>query len=53
MFTDISVGDVIEIKRTITVTAINDAEKQIKISWKDKFGTLKEQWITYKMFLSL
>ena len=53
MFTDIQVGDEIEIKRTIRVIEINNSDKQIKIEWKDKFGHLKQQWVTYKMFLSL
>ena len=53
MFTDIKVGDVIEVKRIIRVVEINDGEKQIKIEWKDKFGHEKQQWVTYNMFLSL
>jgi len=52
-FTDITIGDTIEIKRTITVKEINNDERQIKIGWKDKFGNYKEQWVTYNMFLSL
>ena len=47
------VGDVIEIKRVITVVEINDKDKQIKIKWKDKLGNEKIQWVTYKMFLLL
>lgn len=53
MFTDLKVGYVKEIKRTITITEINNEEKQIKIKWTDKFGAVKEQWVTYKMFLTL
>jgi hypothetical protein len=53
MFTDIKVGDVKKITRTITITEINNEEKQVKIKWTDKFGHIKEQWVTYKMFLTL
>lgn len=52
-FTDITVGDVVEIKRVITVKEINKPDEQIKIGWHDKFGHYKEQWVTFKMFLSL
>ena len=52
-FTDITVGDVVEIKRVITVKEINKSDEQIKIGWHDKFGHYKEQWVTFKMFLSL
>lgn len=52
-FTDITVGDVVEIKRVITVKEINKPDEQIKIGWHDKFGNYKEQWVTFKMFLSL
>ena len=45
--------DVVEIKRIITVEEINDEDKQIKIKWKDKMGSEKVQWITYKMFYML
>ena len=44
------VGDVLEIKRVITVTEINHKEKQIKITWKDKVGKQREQWVTFNMF---
>ena len=53
MFTDISVGDVIEVKRVITVVEINPDGEQIKIKWDDKFGNKKELWVTYKMFMSM
>lgn len=46
-------GDVIEIKRVITVEEINDKDQQIKIKWKDKLGNEKIQWVTYKMFFML
>lgn len=46
-------GQVIEIKRIITVVKINDKDKQIQIKWNDKLGNEKLQWITYKMFLLL
>jgi hypothetical protein len=49
----VKVGDVVEIKRIITVEEINDKEQQIKIKWKDKMGSEKVQWITYKMFYML
>jgi hypothetical protein len=49
----VKVGDVVEIKRIITVEEINDKEQQIKIKWKDKMGSEKVQWITYKMFFML
>ena len=51
--TEVKVGDVIEIKRMITVTEIDDVKKHIKIEWRDKLGKEKVQWITYKMFLML
>ena len=47
---EVHIGDVIEIKRVITVVDINREEKQIKITWKDKVGKQREQWVTYKMF---
>ena len=47
------VGDIIEIKRVITVMEINNIDKQIKIKWNDKLGKEKIQWVTYKMFLLL
>ena len=50
---DVKVGDIIEIKRIITVVEINNIDKQIKIKWNDKLGKEKIQWVTYKMFLSL
>lgn len=50
---NVKVGDIIEIKRVITVMEINDKDKQIKITWKDKLGKQKIQWVTYKMFLLL
>jgi|TARA_B110000008_G_C16786267_1_gene490787 hypothetical protein len=50
---NVKVGDVIEIKRVITVEEINDKDQQIKIKWKDKMGTEKVQWVTYKMFFML
>lgn len=49
----VKVGDVIEIKRVITVKEIDNENKQIKIQWKDKLGKEKLQWVTYKMFLML
>lgn len=49
----IKVGDVIEIKRVITIVEIDNVKKQIKMKWKDKLGREKLQWITYKMFLML
>lgn len=49
----VKVGDVIEIKRVITVKEIDNTSKQIKIQWKDKMGKEKLQWVTYKMFLML
>ena len=49
----VKVGDVIEIKRVITVEEIDDAKKQIKIKWKDKLSKEKIQWVTYKMFYML
>ncbi len=49
----VKVGDVLEIKRTITVKEIDNEKKQIKIQWKDKLGKEKLQWVTYKMFLML
>ena len=51
--TTVKVGDVIEVKRVITVQEIDDAKKQIKIRWVDKLGKEKIQWVTYKMFLML
>ena len=53
MFQDIKVGDVKTIQREITITAIDNVKKQIKMKWKDKLGHTKEQWITYKMYLML
>ena len=53
MNTSVKVGDVIEIKRVITVVEIDNEKKQIKMKWKDKLGKEKVQWITYKMFLML
>ena len=53
MNTSVKVGDVIEIKRVITVVEIDNQKKQIKMKWKDKLGKEKVQWITYKMFLML
>lgn len=50
---EVKVGDVVEIKRTITIMEINNEKKQIKMKWKDKLGKEKIQWITYKMFLML
>jgi len=50
---NVKVGDVIEIKRVITVEEINDRDQQIKIKWKDKLGNEKIQWVTYKMFFML
>ncbi len=50
---EVKVGDVIEIKRVITVVEINDKDKQIKIKWNDKMGKEKIIWITYKMFYLL
>ncbi len=50
---NVKVGDVIEIKRVITVEEINDKDQQIKIKWKDKLGNEKVQWVTYKMFFML
>ena len=50
---DIKIGDVIEIKRVITIVEIDNKKKQIKMKWKDKLGKEKIQWITYKMFLML
>jgi hypothetical protein len=49
----VKVGDIIEIKRVITVEEINHKDQQIKIKWKDKMGTEKVQWVTYKMFYML
>lgn len=49
----VKVGDVIEIKRVITVMEIDNVKKHIKIIWKDKLGKEKIQWVTYKMFLML
>ena len=34
----VKVGDVIEIKRVITVKEIDNENKQIKIQWKDKIA---------------
>ena len=53
MNVSVKVGDVIEIKRVITVVEIDNEKKQIKMKWKDKLGKEKVQWITYKMFLML
>ena len=53
MNTSVKVGDVIEIKRVITVVEIDNEKKQIKMKWKDKLGKENIQWITYKMFLML
>ena len=53
MKTSVKVGDVIEIKRVITVVEIDNEKKQIKMKWIDKLGKEKVQWITYKMFLML
>jgi len=50
---EVKVGDVVEIKRTITIIEIDNQKKQIKMKWKDKLGREKIQWITYKMFLML
>ncbi len=50
---DVKIGDIVEIKRIITVTEIDNQNKQIQIKWKDKLGKEKIQWITYKMFLML
>jgi uncharacterized protein YigE (DUF2233 family) len=47
---EVKVGDVIEIKRVITVMEIDNVKKQIKMKWKDKLGKEKVQWVTYKMF---
>mgnify|MGYP003969779821 CR=1 FL=1 len=47
----VKVGDIIEIKRVITVVEIDNVKKQIKMRWKDKLGKEKIQWVTYKMFL--
>ena len=47
----VKVGDVIEIKRVITVKEIDNTNKQIKIQWKDKMGKEKLQWVTYKICL--
>ena len=43
---DIKVGDVIEIKRVITIVEIYNVKKQIKMKWKDKLGKEKIKWIT-------
>ena len=53
MNASVKVGDVIEIKRTITVKEIDNENKQIQIYWKDKMGKEKLQWVTYNMFLML
>ena len=53
MITSVKVGDVIEIKRTITVKEIDNENKQIQIYWKDKMGKENLQWVTYNMFLML
>ena len=53
MNTSVKVGDVIEIKRVITVVEIDNEKKQIKMKWKDKLGKENIQWVTYKMFLML
>ena len=50
---NIKVGDVVEIKRIVTIMEIDNKKKQIQIKWKDKLGREKIQWITYKMFLLL
>ena len=49
----IKVGDIVEIKRVITIVEIDNVKKQIKMKWEDKLGREKLQWITYKMFLML
>lgn len=53
MNVNVKVGDVIEIKRVITIVEIDNVKKQIKMKWNDKLGKEKLQWITYKMFLML
>ena len=53
MNVNVKVGDVIEIKRVITIVEIDNEKKQIKMKWSDKLGKEKLQWITYKMFLML
>ena len=50
---NIKVGDVVEIKRIVTIMEIDDKKKQIQMKWKDKLGREKIQWVTYKMFLLL
>ena len=50
---EVKVGDVVEIKRVITIMEIDNQKEQIKMKCKDKFGKEKIQWITYKMFLML
>lgn len=50
---EVKVGDVVEIKRIITIMEIDNQKKQIKMKWNDKLGKEKIQWITYKMFLML
>ena len=49
----VKVGDVVEIKRVITVMEIDNEKKQIKMKWNDKLGKEKIHWVTYKMFLML
>ena len=51
MNTSVKVGDVIEIKRVITVVEI-DNEETDQMKWKTN---CKEniQWITYKIFIML
>ena len=53
MNVSVKIGDVIEIKRVVTIVEIDNEKKQIKMKWKDKLGKEKVQWITYKMFLML
>ena len=53
MFTDITVGDIVKIQRIIKVIEIDNVTERIKIEWNDKFGNRKDQWVTFKTFLSL
>ena len=53
MNVNVKVGDIVEIKRVITIVEIDNEKKQIKMKWNDKLGKEKLQWITYKMFLML
>lgn len=46
----IKVGDKKVISRTIEVIEIDHEKKQIKMKWADKFGKVREQWVTYNMY---